>query len=301
MSDSLKDQVAQFQEAMKAPDPQAKPAETPQAPAAAPATPTQPQPTAEDLQAKYLDAVAQQKIRDYQHQQKIKELESRLAEREALPDDPYEYFQKKGGDLDELISRQLANGQPTTESQLEAMKKQVAELKQMQEDNMKRQREEAASQQRATYVNNVAADVFRELKSNTDNYQNAHDLLMLDCEASGADPQMYLANSFAGEIDKRFNETGQLLTPAELLSTIEQKATASIEKIRSSQTLRRIMGLEQAQETPPAAPQAEPLPNNLPPTLSQTAITSGTPQGEVDISRLPKGEWFNHIAEQIKK
>lgn len=244
------------------------------------------EPTAAELQARYAESQAKFQQQSWAKDQEIKRLKEELeGVKGKVYTDPYEAFKGLGGDFDEMVSRFANDGQPTPGSEINSLKEQVSQLLKEQKEFREDQRKQELSRKHSQYVNNMAGDIMRTLKS-SDDYKELNDLLEFDSDMIGQDPQLRIASDIEGPIAERFKKTGQLLTPAEMLSTMNTNAIEALQKLRNSAALKRILGINQE----PTDPHAEPLPE-LPRTVSQSAQTGDAPP-EQDISKMPKGAFY---------
>lgn len=258
-------------------------------------TPSIEGPTAAELQAKYIESQTRAQQKEWELTQKLKATESRLAELEkGQYSDPYEAFTALGGDPDELVNRIVSNGKPSVESEVEKLRAELSAIKQENMTKEEKAREQALQQQRVQYFNSYAGDVWREVTNNPD-YSQIKDILEFEALIYGSnDPQAQLASIVEKPLIEKFNKTGRELTPSEFLGNISKDVPQLVEKIRNSEALRRLMGIEQQTQAEHAEDTGQELPNVL--TQQHAAPESG----KIDPAKLPRSKFYQWVDENFK-
>jgi len=249
-------------------------------------------PTAADLQARYLDAVSKHQAESYQLKQQNQQLQAQFDELKGQVDgwkqDPYAAIESLGGSPDEYLNRVVNDGKPSTDSVLQQQQARIDQLEQQLQQRSQTEQEQEDEAKRMAYFRSHADQVRDVLKG--DDYKDASLAMQFERELFGRDAD--LVGLVRGPFEQKMQTMGVGLTPAESAGNILKESQQLIERLRGSQALKQILGLQTEQPpnqagNPPQGPQTRTI-------TEQTGTVSQTK----DPSKMSQAEWEQYAARE---
>lgn len=214
--------------------------------------------------SKQFAALSKKQKEMYVREQALKEKEKLIAEIEAderlKEEDPYGYFKKKGLKLDTILQRAAKDGEePTVEDKISAIEKRIDNYlqqkeKEKQEHEENQKRLSAESEQKA--IDDHKKKIENYVKGDTDKFELIN--------ALGAFENVF------DEIQRHFDEKGELLTIEEASLKIEEELYEQFKQLTS---LKKFAGQKTTESDPTKAASTETRPSL---TLNST-FTPTTP------------------------
>lgn len=248
-------------------------------------------PTAAELQARYLEAVSKHQAESWQLKQQNQQLQTQLDELKGQVDgwkqDPYSAIESLGGSPDEYLSRVVNDGRPTTDSVVQQQQARIDRLEEQLKQRSQTEQEQQQEAQRLAYFRSHANEVQSVLKG--DDYKEAELALQLERELFGR--ELDLVSMIRGPFEQKMKTMGVGLTPAESAGNILKESQLLIERLRSSQALQQILGLQTEQtnqaDSPPQGPQTRTITTQL-----------GTQTQTRDPAKMSQAEWEKYAARE---
>lgn len=207
---------------------------------------------------------AQAKLREEQLAQR----EIRLKDFESVKQQPLKALEMLGLDYNTLSQAVINNGNIPAEAQVQAVRREIEELKlQQQKEKEEAQRLAAINQEAEAQA--ILTQYQASIKSFTEANKDEFELINLFDQSS------LVYNT----IQEHFNKTGQVLSTKQACDLVEKELESTAVKMKGSKKFNKLFGLEEQQQTPV---KTQSLSKTLSNNLTSSVPTSLPPHKEAD-------------------
>lgn len=206
-------------------------------PVETPETPTEPVETPQEVktnmtpdQFRELVAAESENLRLKQQMKADQEALAELkAKQDAWAQNPIEAYKEHGGNV-QMLAEMMSDGKPSTETELQELRRQQQELAAWKEEQERVRKEAAETEERNAYLSGFENTVRTEYLEKED-YKQAKDWFDLYKAMTGT--EYNLQQAIYQQQNDIYQKTGKALTPAEVAGMLKDEAQKRFEEIQA--------------------------------------------------------------------